>query len=179
MTKRKYFRFTIRFLLGMIALAAVPSCWVAANITRYEQEAAAIDRITRVAPDLIVDQGMCGPGWLYKIGIQPKWLKRVKCVDVIGLQVRQPLSAIYEEPFDFDDANFAKIAPDLHEFNELSELRLWFSSITDDSIPIIATFKNLDVLTLEGSRMTNGRTKRLCLDLPNVTIYPPDRTVEW
>ena len=89
------------------------------------------------------------------MGWKPKWLYRVKSVDVIGFRSGKTLT-IDDIPFEFDDESFLAIRKDLLRLDELRMLFLWYTKLTDDAVADLEDFKNLEVLQLSAcNNMSN------------------------
>jgi len=175
MAKRKHLRFTIRFLLALVLISSVPCWWIGSNISEFQMEARIIGRIDKIAPDLHVEYEYCGPSWTSTIGWHPKWLNRVRSVDVIGFRNGKTLT-IDDVPFDFDDESFLAIQEDLIRLNELRMLFLWYTKLTDDIVVDLEDFQTLEVLQLNAcNNMTNAAVKRLQSKLTNTEIHLPLR----
>lgn len=166
---KKRLRFTLRILLLLTAIAAIPCWWIQSELTAFRAEQAALQRIREVAPELYVEFIDITPSWLIRVGVQPAWLQRVDQLDVTGITGGRDFS-LDEIPLQFDDGAFSAIRDDLQEFDHLKSLYLQFTRVTDTSIPKLRAFDNLRYINLQQTGATTAVVKNLETEMPSTKI---------
>lgn len=164
---KRYLRFSIRVLIFLIALFALPCWWLASEMAQYRKELAAIDHIREHAPHLYVEHRYCGPSWMWKVGFRPDWLQRVGSIDVTGQTGGKNHNMFM---FEFDDAAFAAIYDDLLVFEHLSELYLQFTKLTDASLPALGTFSRVKFINLQQTQMTSAAVRDFDQDRTDIKV---------
>jgi hypothetical protein len=176
---RRRLRFTLRVLLVLVALAALPCWWVGSQLTQYRFEQSALARIRKVAPKLHVEYTSKTPAWLSRMGIRPTWLERVTDIDVTGTTGGRNVSAD-EIPLDFDDTKFAAILDDLRKFSQLNELYFQLTRLSDSSLPKLREFERVKFINLQQTAATSLGVKKLESEMPNTKIaFFHDLTDPW
>lgn len=166
---KKKIRFTLRMLLLLTAVAAIPCWWIQSELSAYRSEQAALQRIREVVPELYVEFTDTTPSWLTKVGIHPGWLRRVDEIDVTGTTGGREFS-LAEIPLEFDDRAFAAILDDLQEFDHLKSLYLQLTRVTDTSIPKLRVFDKLTYINLQQTEATTAVVKKLETEMPSTKI---------
>ena len=151
---RNWRHYTLRSLLLLTTLVALPACWVGLKLSEYSAEQRAVESMRKEHKDLFVRSTYFGPAWI-PAGYRPYWLDRVWAVDVNGFMYGNAQSVYrYDRPFAFGDRDLAKILPDLQILSNLAELQVPYTDVSDASISSLSSLPNLSFVNAQQSLVT-------------------------
>ena len=164
-------RFSVRTLLFLFFLSAIPCWWIACEVSEFQSQNAALVHMQKVNPSMRVTWKNKTPSWLSKIGIQPDWMNRITRLDATGVVCGQLRWKDYpKEQIEFDDKDFEQIFSDIEGLNDLREIYFQVTKLSDDSIELFSKLSNIEMLCLHETDVTNAGARELQQRMPSTEI---------
>lgn len=159
--KRKL-RFTIRALLVLMVLSAIPCWWVTREMSEFQSEKNAFAHIQEVNPRMSAVWENKTPSLMTSIGIQPDWMNRIVRLDATGVTCGKLKWEDYPQAqIEFGDDELKLIADDIEQLQNLHEIYFQVTKLTDESINFFGTLTKLEVLNLQETDITPNGAKVL------------------
>ncbi|HBE67596.1 MAG TPA: hypothetical protein DDW52_05540 [Planctomycetaceae bacterium] len=149
-------RFGLWALFALIALVAFPASWCGNRMRNYTREQEVLAGLRAVHENVYGRSTYFGPAWI-PATYRPKWLNRVFAIDVSGRMYNPKNSQRYNKPFDFDDKDLESIIDELQEIENLQELQLGYSNITEASIDSFKRLPKLSFVNAQGTQIKSNK----------------------
>ena len=178
------FQFSIRSLLVLVVVVALPCSWLAVEMKKAKKQKAAVEAIVELKASVYYDYlndanfrdpRPLGPAWLQSL-LGVDFFARVDRVFFYGSRVTdadlEHLTALNELQL----LSFAKTAvtdaglENLKDANELHDLILVSTDITDVGLEHLKGLRTLRTLDIRHTQVTNEGVKKLQQALPNCKI---------
>ena len=147
--KRRWFQFSLRTLMIVVVIVAIPCAWLGRKIERKRQEREAVAAIKKMGGLVGYDYQMAGakpPG--------PDWLR-----NVLGENIFSEVASV---SYYFGKANVTDTeAVQLRELAALQKLDLSDTSLTDAGLANLKGLIHLDTLDLSRTNVTDAGLKYL------------------
>jgi Leucine-rich repeat (LRR) protein len=158
--KRRWHQFSLRTLLVLVTLFAIPCSWLAVTIQQAKREEAAAAVILKSGATVEWDGNPSGPTWLRKV-LGERFLGHVKVVNFLFAEVTdrtlEPLHDLSQ--LKELDLSFSSIADGvlvrLRGLPELRTLNFTDTDVTDADLEKLAALKQLEHLSLSGTSVTD------------------------
>ena len=164
-------RFTVRALLILTILSAIPCWWISREMSQYQTEKQALARMQKVNPRMSVVWENQTPNWVAAIGIQPEWMNRIMRLDATGVTCGGLKWEDYpKSQIEFDDDNLDEITNDINQLQGLREIYFQVTKLSDRSVDFFATLDELQVLNLQETDVTPDGAQLLQDRLKSTTV---------
>ena len=171
---KRRLRLTIRTLLILSLVSALPCCWVASEIAQHRTEHEALAHMRVVNPRTCFVWTNQTPAWLQRFGVAPEWMNRISTVDATGVTCgRLEAKDRPQSKIDFDDENLREIADDLKNLKHLTEIWFQVTKISDKSVDLFGEFPNVELICLHETNVTESGAREMQERMPATYIYHP------
>lgn len=135
---KRRIQFTVRTLLLLMIVSAIPCWWIASEKSHYETEKDVLAHMQEVNPRMRVVWENQTPQWVSSIGIQPEWMSRIIRVDATGVTCGNLKWEDYPKfQIEFDDKKLEQVSADLRKLHHLREVYFQVTKLSDQSLDFL------------------------------------------
>ncbi len=174
---RRRFQFSIRSLLVLVVVVALPCSWMAVEMQRAKKQAEACTEISDSSYDYDDEGEPLGPGWLRDLLGDDFFNKVVEAEldDNTQLERLKDLPELRKLNLGFDNLTDAALET-VTLPTQLEELKLDGSQVTDAGMEKLKALPQLRVLSLSRTRVTDAAMERVVSALPRLECLDLDET---
>ena len=156
---RLRFQFSIRSLLVMVVVVAIPCSWLAVELKKAGEQREALEAIGKLEGWVTYDYWRASGNTMRVEPPTPAWLR-----SVLGDDFFRTIVFVKYYPVTYADLEHLK------RLRQLQTLDLYHTEVTDAALEHLKGLSQLRVLRLNGTKVTDAGVKKLQQALPNCQI---------